>query len=168
MLQKILVALDHSDHAALVFDTALTLAKATGGQLMLLHVLSSTDETSPRFPMMTSYYSSGYNNGNFEIYQELWQQYEAKGLEMLRSYTLIANTAGVSTEFSQNIGSPDRMICQLAQDLGSDLIVTGRRGHSDFNELILGSVSSYVMHHAPCSTLIVHRTPPEPKAEPAQ
>jgi nucleotide-binding universal stress UspA family protein len=162
MLQKILVALDHSDHAALVFDTALTLAKATGGQLMLLHVLSATDETSPRFPMMANYYASGLNQGNFEIYQELWQQYEAKGLDMLRACTLIANTAGVSTEFSQNIGSPDRVICELAKGLGSDLIVTGRRGHSDFNELILGSVSNYVMHHAPCSTLIVHRASSEP------
>ncbi len=37
--------------------------------------------------------------------------------------------------------------------MGADLIVVGRRGRSGLSELILGSASNYVLHHAPCSVL---------------
>jgi nucleotide-binding universal stress UspA family protein len=47
------------------------------------------------------------------------------------------------------------MICQVAKDWGAELIMVGRRGNSGLSELILGSVSNYVVHHAHCSVLIV-------------
>ena len=34
-------------------------------------------------------------------------------------------------------------------------MVIGRRGHKNISEMFLGSVSNYVMHHAPCSVLVV-------------
>ena len=46
-------------------------------------------------------------------------------------------------------------ICKLAQEWNADLIVMGRRGHSILSELVLGSVSSYVIHRAHCSVHIV-------------
>ncbi|CCQ49032.1 hypothetical protein CWATWH8502_2292 [Crocosphaera watsonii WH 8502] len=36
-----------------------------------------------------------------------------------------------------------------------DVIVMGHRGISGLQEFFLGSVSNYVLHHAPCSVLIV-------------
>ncbi|NEO65320.1 MAG: universal stress protein, partial [Moorea sp. SIO4G2] len=35
------------------------------------------------------------------------------------------------------------------------LIVLGRRGLGGLKEMVLGSVSNYVVHHAPCSVLVV-------------
>ncbi len=162
MLQKILVALDHSDSALQVFEMAIALAKSMAGNLMLLHVLSPNDEASPHLPIMgdSPAYLSGMTNGIFEAYQDQWQKYEAKGLGLLRSYTETALAAGVKAEFTQNVGSPDRLICELAKNLNSDLIVLGRRGHSGLGELMLGSVSNYVLHHAPCSIFIVHAPTP--------
>jgi len=48
------------------------------------------------------------------------------------------------------------MICELAIDWNADLIMMGRRGRSGIAEFFLGSVSNYVLHHAPCSVQIVH------------
>jgi len=60
-----------------------------------------------------------------EIYREQWQA--EKGLELPRSRTDEANAAGVNAEFTQNIGSPGRTICDLARTWGADLIGMGRR-----------------------------------------
>ena len=34
-------------------------------------------------------------------------------------------------------------------------LVVGTRGHSEIAGIFLGSVSQYVLHHAPCNTIVV-------------
>ncbi|MDX1935219.1 MAG: universal stress protein [Capsulimonadales bacterium] len=54
-------------------------------------------------------------------------------------------------------------LTELAREDGTDLIVIGSRGRSGWEEILLGSVSNYVLHHAPCSVLVVRSAT---KAEP--
>lgn len=54
-------------------------------------------------------------------------------------------------------GSPKQVIVEMAQHWGADLIIMGSRGLGAWNRLLLGSVSSAVVHHAPCSVEIVRR-----------
>jgi nucleotide-binding universal stress UspA family protein len=49
----------------------------------------------------------------------------------------------------------DLEIVGLAKELGTDLIVMGCRGHRGIRRAIEGSVSNGVIHHAPCSVLVV-------------
>lgn len=156
MFHRILVAMDTSTIGKSVFDEALALAKATGTNLMLLHVLSHEEKGSPSMSAFSSLeYYPGMSGKTLEICREQWETFEKHGLELLRSRTQEATAAGVATEYTQNPGSPGRTICDLARNWGADLIVMGRRGHSGLSELILGSVSNYVLHHAPCSVLTV-------------
>ena len=46
-------------------------------------------------------------------------------------------------------GSPRRAIVADAEAWGADLIVIGSHGHSQFERLLLGSVSGAVISHAP-------------------
>lgn len=57
-------------------------------------------------------------------------------------------------------GSPESRIVETAEASHPDLIVLGSHGYSRWERLLLGSVSDSVVHHAPCSVLIV-RTSPE-------
>jgi nucleotide-binding universal stress UspA family protein len=157
MFKKILVALDRSEIGQQVFEEALSLAKLTQASLMLVHVLSSEEEGSPYVPMVSNFdYYPGLSSQSFELYQKQWDTFKNLGIQMLQSFCAQANTAGVSTEFTQNIGNPGRIICDLAHSYGADLIVMGRRGHSGLIELFLGSVSNYVLHHALCTVHVVH------------
>jgi nucleotide-binding universal stress UspA family protein len=38
---------------------------------------------------------------------------------------------------------------------GATALVVGTRGHSEVAGIFLGSVSQYVLHHAPCNTIVV-------------
>jgi len=51
-------------------------------------------------------------------------------------------------------GNPKRSIVSWAREKQVDLIVTGSHGHHGI-ERLLGSVSTSVLHHAPCDVLIV-------------
>ena len=157
MFKRILVALDRSEMSTKVFEQALSLAKITSGNLMLLHVLSHEEDGSPEaliFPNIDYY--PGWNEESFKLYQEHWEKFKNEGLQMLQSFSSQANTVGVNTELTQNSCNPGRMICELARTWNADLIIMGRRGRSGLAEFFLGSQSNYVLHHATCSVQIVH------------
>jgi nucleotide-binding universal stress UspA family protein len=159
MFHKILVALDYSDISRPAIDEAIALAKSVDATLMLLHVLSPSEEGYPN----TSIFSQmdlGYPDA--AVYQEVmqrynqqWQEFEEHSLKILRSFAREAEAAGVAVDMTQYFGSPGSTICTVARLWDADLIVIGRRGHSGLPELFLGSVSNYVLHHAPCSVLTV-------------
>lgn len=54
-------------------------------------------------------------------------------------------------------GSPGQAIVDEAESWGADLIVMGSRGQGTWSRLLLGSVSSAVVHHAKCSVEIVRK-----------
>lgn len=67
--------------------------------------------------------------------------------------TIEDKTLKISSEIIQ--GPPRQVIVDEAEDWGADLIFMGSRGLGAWNRLLLGSVSSAVVHHAKCSVEIV-------------
>ena len=157
MFEKILVTIDKSDLSKYAFEKAVSLAKALDAKLMLLHVLSSDEEGSPQ---MNTLYGEGYyselNAILREQYEQAWNEFAQHYFTLLQEWTHEAAAAGVDAECAQPSGNPSRSICDLAKLWEADLIVMGSHGRKGLRELFLGSVSNYVMHHAPCSVLIVH------------
>ncbi|MGG6240581.1 universal stress protein [Nodosilinea sp. AN01ver1] len=157
MYRKILVALDNSPSSDALFTHALELAQATDGELLLVHSLSSQEDSSP-LPMsatLDSIYWAPGTEIDLEAWRQEWIRYETESLERLRHWAAIANTAGVVAEFRQLVGNPATAVCKAAQEWGADLILIGNRGRSGLSELVLGSVSNHVMHRAPCSVLVM-------------
>lgn len=64
-----------------------------------------------------------------------------------------------ATQLSTKVatGPPDQVIVEEAESWGADLIVTGSHGHGFWKRAWLGSVSNAIVHHAPCSVLIVRK-----------
>jgi nucleotide-binding universal stress UspA family protein len=70
----------------------------------------------------------------------------------------IFNQAGLPVETIVELNDdPGERIIKLAREQSFDLIVMGSRGLSVVRELILGSVSSKVLHHAGCPVIIYRR-----------
>ncbi len=170
MFNKILVALDTSETCTHLFDQALALAQATGARLTLLRVLTPGGDDGmslPYAPVITGYPMT-INCAAWETYQKECKAYKERGREMLSSWCNQAMNKGVQAEFAQVSGEPGRVICDRAKTDSADLIIVGSHGRSGLSEFLIGSVSSYVMHRAACSVMVVRRTVPEPLPEEAR
>jgi len=53
------------------------------------------------------------------------------------------------------MGGPAQMILEAAKGWGADLVVVGSHGYGFLGRAFHGSVSDQVVHHAPCSVLVV-------------
>lgn len=155
MFSKIIVAVDRSDTSQHAFNKAIAFAKAVQGTIMLIHVLSPMDENYPKpiFPIDSVY--TRLKAEAIKSHFQQWEELEQEGLTFLRNLTAQATAAGIPTEFTQSLGHPGQAICVLARTWEADLIIMGRRGRAGLSELFLGSMSNYVLHHAPCSVLTV-------------
>ncbi len=158
MFHKILVAIDNSQIARHVFEESLFLAKANAACLMLLNVISPFDDQyfNPIFLQPGNVYPTCHTKTLTKYLQE-WEELKQNKIKFLTSLHNEALATGITVEFTQKFGAPSRMICDTANSWEADLIVIGRRGVSRLNELLQGSVSNYVLHHAPCSVLIIER-----------
>jgi nucleotide-binding universal stress UspA family protein len=156
MFHRILVAVDNSPISQKVFNEAVTLAKATNANLMLIHIISPFEES---YLNSTGIHQIGYypsfSGNNIDYYMGAWEELKQQGIKYLQSLCEESNKLGITTEFTQNLGDPGKIICEFANTWNGDLIIIGRRGYRGLNEFFLGSVSNYVLHHAPCSVLTI-------------
>lgn len=63
--------------------------------------------------------------------------------------------AGFRVDSQVGSGHAGRVICELAENHEVEGIVMGRRGRGTLGELLLGSISHYVIHHAARPVTIV-------------
>lgn len=61
----------------------------------------------------------------------------------------------VTASYVEQVGEPADMLVEAATSRGADLLVVGRREQGALKRLVLGSVSTKVLHGAPCDVLVV-------------
>jgi nucleotide-binding universal stress UspA family protein len=153
MFEKILIAIGNSAESQVVLGSGLTLAEKLGAKVLLLHVMSPLTSTS--FSPLVGGMFPIVNDVAIEQYVKEWKESERQGLEQLQTYATQAKERSIDVEISQNLGDSGKMICEVAKSWSADAIVMGRNQKSMLSEIWLGSTSNYVLHHAPCSTLVI-------------
>jgi nucleotide-binding universal stress UspA family protein len=140
---RIVLATDGSEEAELATIRAVDLAQSTNSELHVVHV-----GVIPT--LLVSYPGTlGYDG-------KLYEQLEEESRELLRKESWRVKAAGGAVDGAHHrMGSVDLEIVALAEELGTDLIVMGCRGHRGIRRAIEGSVSDGVIRHAPCSVLVV-------------
>jgi nucleotide-binding universal stress UspA family protein len=63
---------------------------------------------------------------------------------------------GLTVETAVRDGEPGPAVVEEAKEWGADLVVIGSRGHRGLRRLLEGSVSRYVVDHAPCPVEVIH------------
>ena len=150
MAKKILAAIDGSEHAWKALDLAADMAKQSGAQLIVLHVV-------PYEPMSEALRAFA-DAEDMPVEEEEGRYHYARTLgdHLTRSAEARARAKGLSDVVGRTAeGKPADRILELAGSDEVDMIVIGSRGLSDARALFLGSVSHKVANHAACTCVTV-------------
>ncbi|HWP86160.1 MAG TPA: universal stress protein [Terriglobia bacterium] len=142
---RILLAIDDSRFSAAALEMLAAERSPATCVVRVLHVVEPLDV--PYYPELT------------EPYPVSLRDIQAKRLEAARRFAAGAaarlRAAGFQAEAAVRTGSPRSLVVEVATQWRADLIVVGSHGRRGLARLLLGSVSDYVAHHAPCSVEIV-------------
>lgn len=137
-MEKIVVGVDGSDHAARALRWAVTEATVRDATLVAVHAWSIP--------------ATAYSTFTMPLVDSDTMQRAAE--ETLRAATaLAARDKGVVVEERVVEGPAAQALLQEADDAA--LLVVGSRGHGGFAGLLLGSVSQQLVHHARCPVVVV-------------
>ena len=150
---KILFATDGAKQSDAAIEMLRNFALAEGDEIKIVSVVDMA------VPMALDIYG-GYLPDSAEI-EKTARESAAKLLETTEA-RIKAHFGEKNLTVTSEVlfGSPESRIVETAEATHPDLIVLGSHGYSRWERLLLGSVSDSVVHHAPCSVLIV-RTPAE-------
>ena len=159
MSQKIIVALDASEGAWRAVEyVAQAFGKTPGVEVTLLHILSGLPPALWDDGHILQDVERAAREGMIARWQ-LEQEKTWKGLVAKAEDTLVAAgipAAAVSTKFTPKDYDVAEDILDAATESGVSTIVMGRRGLGTAKALLLGSVTSKVVHHAKgCAVTIV-------------
>ena len=150
MAKKILAAIDGSGHAWKALDLAADMAKQSGAQLIVLHVV-------PYEPMSEALRAFA-DAEDMPVEEEEGRYHYARTLgdHLTRSAEARARDKGLRDVVGRTVeGKPAGQILEVASSEGVDMIVMGSRGLSDARAIFLGSVSHNVANHAACTCVTV-------------
>ncbi|ADU51933.1 UspA domain-containing protein [Thermaerobacter marianensis DSM 12885] len=150
MMQRILIAADGAADALRLARTVRELIPEGGGaQVTVLQVLAP-----PVPPALSTPLAPPLTAGD-----DLLVLGEANARRELEPARDELRQAGFRAEVDVATGLPGEEICRYAEQGGYQLIVMGRRGLGRLQEVLLGSVSEYVLRHTRLPVLVVQQAP---------
>ncbi|MCU6796338.1 universal stress protein [Paenibacillus sp. WQ 127069] len=142
MFNKIIVAYDGSETAKIALNKAIEMKSVfADSELEVVHV----------FQVSNLVLNDAVITGPAVVQTEL---YQAANELVDEAKLLISNLDKTSATLLDG-GAPARVILDYAEANHADLIIVGSRGFGTFKEILLGSVSSEILHHAKIPVLVV-------------
>jgi nucleotide-binding universal stress UspA family protein len=136
VFNKVLVAVDGSDESKRAAGVAEELARQFGSSVVVVHVVGI-------FYSGAATWSPEWSPALEELLHQIVDRMKAAGLA---AHVLLGDAPH---------GHVGKAIAELAAEQGADLVVLGSTGRSQLAGLVLGSVSSRVIHFATCPVLVV-------------
>jgi len=136
MYKNIVLAYDGSKFSNKALQEAISIAKSSGGSLLILSIVDITDEFESEAPGLTD-------------------KMTEKLLKLAQKALEKAVDAKVKAKVEVHVGDAYEMIVDISRKKKADIIVMGSHGKTGLTRLLMGSVTSRVIGHAPCSVLVV-------------
>jgi len=138
MFNRILVPLDESSLAAHAAGVAIDMSRKYGTELWAISVVPI-----PEYAGTVGEIDEVKLEGEIRLKARL-EEVKARGTAL-----------GVIVKTKLLYGHPAEAIIKFLQANNFDLVIVAHKGQSAINHFLLGSVSSKIIHHAPCTVMMV-------------
>lgn len=143
---KILIAVDDSPWSQAAMDYVKKATWPKGSEMIVLSVAR---------PAMVAYTLVDAPGAGATFSQELYEEQLKYHEEVAARYERQVHDLGFKSRSAVMAGDPREAILTTAAQEAVDLIVVGSHGRSGVSKLVMGSVASHVVTHAPCNVLVV-------------
>jgi nucleotide-binding universal stress UspA family protein len=147
MFDRIVVGTDGSETATAAVETAVELAKLTGGKLEIVSAYQPIPQSRLREE------ESGISG---DISHTINPREDVQ--LVLGNAAAVAKKADVEVVTHPREGDPADAILDVAEENDADLVLVGNKGMTGARRFLLGSVPNKISHHAPCDVWIVKTT----------
>ncbi len=144
MYKRILVPIDGSDAAQGGLHEAIRLARASGGQVLLVHIVNELPLIAPEVTGTTL--------------ERVVDHLCSMGQAILRNAQETTRAAGVESEtrLVEAVGGPaGEHVVREAASWPADAIVCGTHGRRGLRRIVMGSDAEYIVRHSPVPVLLV-------------
>lgn len=141
--RHVLVPVDFSPPSLEALDVALSVVTQAS-----IHVLHGAE-----MPFERKMKQIGFNVKDADLFHKELLNHARQRMERLLADRAAGNTRVISVI---EPGDPPVVIREKAQSLGVDLIVIGKRGETELDEALFGSVTKHVLYETSCDVLVVN------------
>ena len=152
-MKKILVPTDFSKPAQIAIDVAADIAKKAGSELILLHIIEEATGGSFNIEGETSRETSSWEDKLFTM------RLIEKSKKQMAKAAEDPKLDGIKVRQELRLGNPFHGMTKIITEHKVDLVVMGTSGHSDLEQMIIGSNTEKVVRHAHCPVLTVYKKP---------
>lgn len=134
MFKKLVVGVDFSVNGERAIGSGITLARASGGSLVLVHVLPRLSEVKEA--------------GDTELLNSMQQR-------MAELATRLSGENGIKVDWGVVDGDPAKELNRFVDTWGGDALVVGSAGRSALGKVLVGSVTEALVHHARVPVVVI-------------
>lgn len=146
-VNKILLAIDKSGYKDKATAYAITLAKALGAEVTVIHVIGKSSFGA------TGDVLGYYRGGKLKEYQDAMKRNAEK---LLNGAVKWGEENGVNMQSEVLVdSSAEKAIIDYAKKHKMDLIVIGTKGMTGIEKFLMGSVANHVVTYAHCPVLAI-------------
>jgi len=146
MEQNVVIAVDHTTLAETAVKFYLNRIHRPGNRVVLVHCIELPEVTTVK--AKESHVSPA-------VLTNMWKNEEARTKVLEDKMKELLATKQVPAVLRTATGRPGETICAIADEEHAVMIITGRRSIGKVQRTFLGSVSDYLVGHAPCPFIIV-------------
>jgi nucleotide-binding universal stress UspA family protein len=146
MFNHILCPTDLKERSDISVKKAVQIAHQFGSKITLLNIHTDFMDKDEREMLRVS----------VDKMKEKYKRIAIAAKEEMKAVIHKLHADDIEVDYLLHSGKPQKVIVEIAEQLGTDLIVISTDGRDNVMDFVVGTITEHVINSAPCPVLVFH------------